>query len=328
MADNDSTPETPGTTDPAAPAQSDPANAEKPNQPEQAKTPEPKKGPDPSMLLRKKPEPTPEPEAEKPAKAPDPEAKGNEPAPSEPTDEPNKGHNPDKAIQKLQQDVGNIGRALSDLTSTITGIESKITDQGGKATPEQQQELDDAKGEVENVKADLDKYLESEGDFLLEDDEAPKVLVREIKRLSSELDGLKANTEAEKAEIRQKHDNEAAARDFRESFAKEHPAIAERVDDLIVEARTLLDEQYPDLQGDARIGAGRAIWDQVVKRAESDPSTKEPGAAPGKPKPPAPSRKPDKSPVGTHNVQSAARTAPPTTDQKLSNARAKLIRRS
>jgi polyhydroxyalkanoate synthesis regulator phasin len=234
------------------------------------------------------------------------------------------GHNLDKGVQRLQQEVGNLKRAVDTILE-------KVEQQGGQATAAQAKQLADAQEEID----DLKDLMDSESEGFLERSDATR-LAKKLDALSKEVADLRAeNTRLTQAQ-QQVAQQEQADRQFWSDFASEHPELEGQEQALLDRAAELLTESADDLEpGSPEYnGAARFAWKQAVKEAQAKAQAEASAKAEVKKKPapaavPPPSTKPDKSPVGASVLaSSAARTGNDDARNRLAKARAGLIKRA
>lgn len=300
----------------------------------------PKPMPKPSMLLKKvdkpaeKPEKpaaaaTPEPETDKPqpeaAAADKPEVKGDESTATKDTateDKPkNEGHNFDKGLQKVQQQVSRLG----DIVKTLA---DKIDQQGGKPTEVQKDQIQTAQDQIDDLKDLLDRN----GETFLEEKDGRR-LAQKLVKLEQDMTALRADRDRLERESKATREAKEADAAYWQTFKEQNPELDGQEKALMDLAAQRLTEEGEDPASPDYAGAARIVWKQVVKEAKAAAKAKAEADAESKKRKPAPtpvpppSTKPDKSPVGASTLLTSAARTQETAKDRLTKARSALVRR-
>ena len=227
-----------------------------------------------------------------------------EAAAEEPEEKP-KGHNRDAGLTKLQQRQATFERQQAEqfqaMTAKFDALTAAIANQGGKATPKQEEKL-------EEVKDDFEELIGKLGD---EDIVEGKTLKGLLKQVAQRSKPTKATADPEVATIKQelaeiKAERQAIAEDkaFRTQFAKEYAPVSGKLDDLLDKARAEIEVLPVKLQGAAYAGAFNAAFYRIVADEMKAVKPNKP-AAKVEPKKPV-------TPKGVQTVKTGAVTRPTT----------------
>ncbi len=287
-------------------------------------------------------EPTPEaddaqPEAPEPPDSPEAQAEPTDAADGKDTPEPTpKPHDPNKGLQKVQQDLSAYRRQnddrldqvqtqIGEIGAQVKSVLEAIQRQGGNATPSQEQKLEEAGDELADLEAiakDLDKADEYDS---LNAVQAKKLIDTLRKVLSKpaaagetglKLDELdqhleKVLTQREQARRQAEQQRRQAVEAFRTEFAEQHPQVADQFEALARQAHTDVDDRFGDrnLTPEQRQVALEMAFDARVAAAEQAAT---PSPSPAKKKPAA---TPPRSPEGTQTTVPGASASPTPGDK-------------
>ena len=197
------------------------------------------------------------------------------------TEDGDKGHNPDKAIQKLQMKLANQEKATASILAKLDEL-SKPKDPPAKAAKDPFGDLGDddtvdaatlkgaLRGLTETFKADIDKHFD-------------------VFR-----DSMQAEQEARRAD------------QFWNTWEKEHPGVSTQRKDFLENAADEVDTKYPNLDTSNRATAVQLVFDRMVEEAELKLKSADADT----------DKDPPKSTKGTKISQDGANKSKPATEQE------------
>lgn len=218
-----------------------------------------------------------------------------------PTEVEPKGHDRDKGLQKLQQRQSTFEKQVRDqidgLNQNIQSVLEAIRDQGGRATPEQRAEVEEARDELDELLAGI-----GDDDEIVEAGKFRKAMSALRTKIGKTDDLKKVQAlEQELAELKNRQQMQDAERQFYDGFDHENPSLKGKGPDLVRQANEEVDKDFPNLKGEYRQGALNVVFKRIVDEAKAKPA--EP--------PRKASTTPPKSTTGTQTVATGASAARP-----------------
>ncbi len=239
----------------------------------------------------------------------DSEPTGADPAPDEADPaKPVNPHQPDKGLQKVQQDLAAYRREndqrFSDLSQQVKSVLDAVQKQGGQATPEQQQQLEQVSDDLAEL-TELQTELEGVDEFDTISAASGKKLLGVIRKLAdrkpsgssiddAEIEKRVAQTLEKREQERQQQEQQRrqAVSEFQQQFRQDHPQVADRFEELARQAHQDVAARFGarPLTPDQRQVALEMAFDQRVAEAEqaaqSGSQTKPPASKPATTPPP------------------------------------------